>query len=163
LQARDALEQAKGLGISTPATAVRRWWAAASILAADPLIGAALATLGRARGNWGSDEQVALVGLVVALSNNLDPWPFVELLYGYARGWAGLDPKLHRITGCGPVGARSKVVDNAWMLNFADLAMCAYALAAVLPKGVKLEAPAPREIRGASPVVGFDARQVLER
>lgn len=169
-QARDALEQAKGLGISTPATAVRRWWAAASMLAADPLVGAALATLGRARGNIASDEQVALVGLVVALSNNLDPWPFVELLYGYANGWSGTDVKLHRITGCGPVitepsGAtrRERVVDNAWILNFADLAQCAYTLAAALPRGQKIEAPAPRMTKGASPVVGFDARPLLPR
>lgn len=171
-QARDALEQAKGLGISTPATAVRRWWAAASILAADPLVGAALAAFGRARGNFASDEQVAIVGLVVALSNNLDPWPFVELLYGYAHGWAGLETRLRRITGCGPVltdaatgkTRRELVTDNAWILNFADLAQCAYLLAGALPKGQPLAgAPAPRAVTGATPVVGFDIRPILPR
>lgn len=116
--AREALAQMRGLGVLGSALSVKRWWMVANLLAADDLVQHTLSNLGRVRGLFGSDEQVALVGIPVAVANGLDPWPFVELLYGYARGWSAVDP-----TPC---------ATNAWALNFADLSRCAFALAEAL-------------------------------
>lgn len=127
--ARGALAQMRRLGTLGPALFVKRWWTLANLLAADDLVQHTLANLGRVRGLFGSDEQVALVGIPIAVANGLDPWPFVELLYGYSRGWSAWDGDVvDRVTCRGGIS----IPLNSWSLNFADLARCAFALAEAL-------------------------------
>lgn len=129
--ARAFLEQGQSLGRSAARVAMRRSWYTAALLMSDPTVGPTWANLGLQRGGpWSSDEIVALVGVPIAIANNLEPWRFCELLWGYARGWAGWPNDATYVKRATCKGA--PVVTNAWALTWADVAKCAFALAEAL-------------------------------
>jgi hypothetical protein len=152
---RAVFEQGAGLGISTPATLVCRWWALAGMLAADPIVRGALAAFCQQRGAFSSDELVAVVGLVVAQSNGLDPWPFVELLWGYAAGWRALEASYGRNElGTAHIQPPRLLVANGWIMSLADISGAAFALS---------DALASSSSSKPGPVVGLDVRAIMER
>ena len=86
------LEDWRAVGIVNAAPAVR-WWQQSIALMSDPTVQSVFRALGRdSLGGWfASDDQVAMVGVPIAVSTGADPWEFTRLLWGYARGWRALE------------------------------------------------------------------------
>jgi hypothetical protein len=176
--ARLALKQAQDLGFADAMLDARRWWGMLVLLAGDPLVERTLRAMGQQRGLWASDEAVAVVGVVVATAYQIqDVWGFVELLWGYAIGWAQYrelakpyqqnksTPELGPYFPLRDPSQREQCAAqpyNAWSLNYAAVASCAFVLAEEVKRTGALP-NLPIEISAIVPAVDATIRLVIPR